>query len=219
MQEAFAVNPMPKTNRKMPLTGTPRPRQSRRRKEQRFGRYDIVLAAMDQENGRGSAGGLGGKGAIAILRRDKLARITKDARGRPRAPQSGMKREHRPLAEAGQGELAVVQSVPVEFGIKESVESRGCFVDTGPAFARVAHGQTEPLPPARGLAARLGRIRRDKCGARHKISPLVADCDQIVAVGAISVQKDDKLLRPLRFCREARPIKRCRHVYRTAIFI
>ena len=111
-----------------------------------------------------------------------------------------MKSEHCPLAEADQGQLAVVQSVTIEFGIEKRVENQARLVDAGPAFVWVAHGQTEPLAAAWGLGARLGRVRRDKCGAGQQIPPLLADRDQIVAVGAISVQKDDELFRRPRFC-------------------
>jgi hypothetical protein len=106
-----------------------------------------------------------------------------------------MKSEHCPLAEADQSQLAVVPSVTIEFGIEKRVENQASLVDAGPAFVWVAHGQTEPLAAAWGLGARLGRVRRDKCRAGHQISPLLADRDQIVAVGAISMQKDDELFR------------------------
>ena len=122
-----------------------------------------------------------------------------------------MKSEHRPLAEADQSQLAVVEAVTIEFGIQKSIERRARLVDAGPAFARVAHRQTEPLASARDLAAGFRRVRRDKGSAGQQISPLLADRDQIVAVGAISVQKDDELIRPLRFCRKARSVERCRH--------
>ncbi len=115
---------------------------------------------------------------------------------RPRAPQSGMKREHRPLAEADQSQLAVVEAVTIEFGIKKGVENRSRLVDPGPAFARVAHGQTEPLAPAWDLAAGLRRVGRDKGRVGHQIPPLLADRDQIIAVGAIAVQKYDELFWP-----------------------
>src|SRR4029077_14687287 len=105
-------------------------------------------------------------------------------------PKPSMKSEHCPLAKADQGQLAVVQSVTFEFGIEKRVENQACLVDAGPAFVGVAHGQTEPLAAAWGLSARLGRIRRDKCRAGYQIPPLHADRDQIITVGAISVQKD-----------------------------
>src|ERR1700730_11797319 len=151
---------------------------------------------MDQENWRRFAGGHPRDELIAMLRRrDKLAGIAEDAGRRPRAPQPGMKSEHSSLAESDQGQLAVVQSVTIEFGIEKRIENQARLVDAGPAFAWVAHGQTEPLAAARGLGARLGRGRRDKCRAGPQIPPLLADRDQIAAVGAISVQKDDELFR------------------------
>src|SRR5438105_1351221 len=101
---------------------------------------------MDQENWRRFAGGHVRDDLIAMLRRrDKLAGIADDAGRRPRAPQPGMKSEHCPLAEADQSQLAIVQSVTIEFGIEKRVENRARLVDAAPAFVGVAHGQTEPL--------------------------------------------------------------------------
>src|ERR1700732_162427 len=151
---------------------------------------------MYQQNWRRFAGGHPRDDMITMLRRrDKLAGIAEDAGRRPRPPQPGMKSEHCPLAKAYQGQLAVVQSVTFEFGVEKRVEDQTRLVDAGPAFVGVAHGQTEPLAAAWGLGAGLGRIRRDKCRAGYQIPPLLADRDQIIAVGAISVQKDNELFR------------------------
>src|ERR1700730_12958531 len=109
---------------------------------------------MDQENWRRFAGRHARDDLIAMLRRrDKLAGIAEDGRRRPRPPQLGMKSEHCPLAESDQGQLAVVQSVTIEFGIEKCVEDRARLVDAGPPFVWVAHGQTEPLVAAWGLGA------------------------------------------------------------------
>ena len=81
MHEAFAVDPVSETDRKMPLTGNPHPRQFRGRKEKRSRRDNLVLAAMDQENGREFGGRLRRDGLILLLRCDKLAGIAEDARG------------------------------------------------------------------------------------------------------------------------------------------
>ncbi len=178
MDEALAVDPVTDADGKMPLTGNFGLRQFRGRKEQRFGRNNVVLAAMDQENRRRFAGGHALGDLIAMLRRrDKLAGIAEDAGRRPRPPEPGVKSQHCPLAEADQGQLAVVQSVPIEFGIEKRVENQARLADADPAFVGVAHGQTEPLAPARGLGARLGRIRGDKYGAGQQIPPLLADGD------------------------------------------
>ena len=84
-----------------------------------------------------------------------------------RVMQPGMKSKHCPLAEADQSQLAIIQSLTIEFGIEKRVENRVRLVDAGPAFVGVAHVQTEPLAAAWGLGARLGRVRRDKCRAGH----------------------------------------------------
>jgi hypothetical protein len=73
MHEALAVDPVSNANRKVPLTGNFGLRQFRGRKEERFGRNNVVLAAMDQENWRRFAGGQACDELIAMLRgRDKL---------------------------------------------------------------------------------------------------------------------------------------------------
>lgn len=91
MHEAFAVDPVSEANRKMPLTGNFGLGQFRGRKEERFGRNNVVLAAMDQENWRRFAGGHVRDDLIAMLwRRDKLAGIAEDACRCPRASQPGM---------------------------------------------------------------------------------------------------------------------------------
>src|ERR1700716_1791169 len=118
MQETFTVDPVPETARKMPLAGNTSPCQFPGRKEQRFGRNDIVLAAVDQENWREFAGRIRRDGLILLFGYDKLAGIAENSRWRPRAPQSGMESEHRPLAEADQSQLAAIEAVPVEFGIE-----------------------------------------------------------------------------------------------------
>jgi hypothetical protein len=57
---------------------------------------------MNQENGREFGGRLRRDSLIMPLWCDKLAGKTEDARWHARAPQSGVKCEHRSLAEADQ---------------------------------------------------------------------------------------------------------------------
>ncbi len=75
MHEAFAVDPVSETDRKMPLTGNPDPSQFRGRKKKRSRRDNLIFAAMDQENGREFGGRLRRDGLILLLRCDKLAGI------------------------------------------------------------------------------------------------------------------------------------------------
>ena len=51
------------------------------------------------------------------------------------------------------------------------------------------------------------RLRRDERGLRQVLLPGAADVDQVVAVGAIAVQEDDKVLRGSGFWRKSRAIE------------
>lgn len=148
---------------------------------------------------------------MALRRGDKFARETKDSSRLPGAPQPGMKSNHCPLAETHQSELALVQSMAGELGVKKSIKNRLRLVHTDPAFIRVGDGQMKPLASPWRMGARLGRVRRDKRRSRQQVAPLLADRDQIVAVCAISVQKDNELLCHSRFWGKAWPIDHDRH--------
>lgn len=51
MHEAFPIDPMAEAAGKVPLTRNSGPLQLARRKEERLGRNNVVLAAMDQKIG------------------------------------------------------------------------------------------------------------------------------------------------------------------------
>src|SRR6516164_8604078 len=127
---------------------------------------------------------------------------------------TGMEGKHRALAEANENELRIIETVTFELGIKECIQYRLRLVQTGPLLSRIGieHVQWKPLPPARGLGARLRRMRRDKSRVRQKILPLLGDSDQIIAIRPIAVQENDELFRRARFRRYARAIDHCRHL-------
>ena len=66
-----------------------------------------------------------------------------------------------------------------------------------PALLGVAEGEREPLASDRRLGAGLGRMRRDERGLRQDRLPLLAERDQVVAVGTVAVKEDDELPRGL----------------------
>ncbi len=83
----------------------------------------------------------------------------------------------------------------IKLGIEKSVEQRRRLVDAHPALVGIAESERKPLPADRRLSARLRRMRRDEGGLRQVLLPGAADVDEIVAVGAVAVQKDDELSR------------------------
>src|SRR5262249_27432799 len=81
------------------------------------------------------------------------------------------------------------------------------LIDAEPAFVGIAEGQRKPLLADRRLPAWLRRVRRNKRGVRQQRLPRAPDLDEIVAVGAVAVQKHDKLMRGARARLEARTVK------------
>ena len=106
-----------------------------------------------------------------------------------------MQRHHRALTEADQRQRRRRQLVPGEFGFEKAFQHRRGLVDANPALVGIAKCQREPLPADRRLTARLGCMRRDEGGVRQQLLPGAADFDQVIAVGAITMQENDELLR------------------------
>ena len=100
---------------------------------------------------------------------------------------------------------------PGKLGIDEAFQHRRRLVDADPAFIGIAEGEGEPLPPDRRLPARLGRMRRDERRLRQQLLPHPANLDEVVAVGAVAVQKHDQLARRSRQRRKPRTIKLSGH--------
>src|SRR5438034_8081207 len=118
-----------------------------------------------------------------------------------------MQGHHRALAKADERERRGRQIAALELGVEEARENRRRLVDAGPAFIRIAEGEREPLPADRRLGAGLWRVRGDERGVRQQALPGAADVDEVVAVGAIAVQKHDELARRARARFEPRTIE------------
>src|SRR5262249_10575498 len=63
----------------------------------------------------------------------------------------------------------------------------------GPGFVGIAKREGKPFASHRGLAARPRRMRRRERRLGQERLPGAADVDEIVAVGAIAVEKHDEL--------------------------
>ena len=112
-----------------------------------------------------------------------------------------MQRHHRALAETDQRESANrrgrgapaprrgrrrAPAAPIDAAVQRS---------SAPAriVGRAVALEREPLPAHRRAGAALGRVRRDEGGVRQQRAPLLAELDQILAVGAVAVQEHHEL--------------------------
>src|SRR5579862_7193176 len=118
-----------------------------------------------------------------------------------------MEGHHRALAEADQRERRRRQSVARQLGIEKPLELRRGLVDAEPALIWIAEGERKPLATDRRLAARLRRMGRYEGRVRQRLLPGAADVDQVVAIGAVAVQEDDKLPRGSGFRSEPRTVE------------
>src|SRR6202167_3331801 len=195
----------------MPLHRYPELRQSLRRLKQRFRRNEISLVPVPKERGRPRLE-LGGKRVrLALRRHDQQPRISDDCRRCDGAAQADMQSHHRALAEADERERLRWQPMTRQLGIDEALQYRGRFVDADPALIWIAKGQSKPLASDRRLPASFRGVRRDERRVRQQRLPGAADLDQIVAVGAIAVEKNDELPRGPRSRTKPRAIKLGRH--------
>src|ERR1700733_8464985 len=177
----------------MPLRRYAEIGQSLRRLKQRFRRNEFVLTPVYQGHRRARFD-LGGKGVkLALRRHHQQARISDDCRRCAGAAQADMQSHHRALAEADERERLRWQPMTRQLGIDEALQYRGRFVDADPALIWIAKGQSKPLASDRRLPASFRGVRRDERRVRQQRLPGAADLDQIVAVGAIAVEKNDEL--------------------------
>ena len=81
------------------------------------------------------------------------------------------------------------------WNIDEPAENRRSRGDTGQDGVRIAILQAEPLPSIGRHVAGKRRMRRDELGRRQRLAPETGELDQIVAIGAESMQEDDERTR------------------------
>ena len=182
MAEAFGIDAVADTRRKMPLDRDVKRGERLRRHEQGLCRNEIVALAVHQEDRRAGADFPHG-----CFRRRFIggqyehSRITDDRRRGGRAAKPDMQRHHRPLAEADKREPLRRQRMTRQLRVKKRIQ-HGCrLIDALPALVGVAEGEREPLASDRRLRAGLRRMRRDESGLRQDRLPLPPECDQVVA--------------------------------------
>src|SRR5262249_12231579 len=193
--QALLVDAVADTLREMPLDRHAERREPARGLEQSLRRNEIVLIAMDEQHRRPRLD-LGRELLrIGVGRHDQHSRITDHCERRWRAPEAMMQRHHGALAEADQRQRRRLQIAALELGVEKTLQHRRCLVDAEPAFVRIAERERKPLSADGSLAAGLRRVWRDKSGIRQEPLPGAADVDEVVAVGAIAVQKHHQLAR------------------------
>ena len=129
-----------------------------------------------------------------------------------------MKRHHGALRKTHQCQRRAIKAKRLQLSVDEIVEhgsgGTGAFEQLiGAGKARV---EVEPLIADGRVLAELRRVRRDKGGVGQLLAPLAPDAGKIAAVGAVTMQQHDQLLRLAavmrRNSRPIEPLKRA-HVY------
>lgn len=106
-----------------------------------------------------------------------------------------MQRHHGALTETNERKAILAKPMTGELLIEKLIEDRR-RIDH--AFAQpplVDAGERKPLPPRWCLTGWLWRVRRYKRGVGHQRRPQPSDVDEVVAIGAISVQENDQTFR------------------------
>ena len=112
-----------------------------------------------------------------------------------------MQRHHRALAEAAEGEPGFVDPKLSKLLVEKRVDHRlgglgalEAIIAGARVVDRPRGAQREPLPAHRRAGAALVRMRRDESRVGQDRAPMLAEFDQVVAVGAVAVQEHDELL-------------------------
>ena len=196
----------------MPLAGNVRLGELFGRLEQRVDRDHVIARAVEQQDRRRLATIVaGGRFRLEMFRADQDARKAKNRGRRVLAAQSDMQRHHGSLTETHDRKFRIIQSRRCEFCVQKSVDRRPRRGRAAPALVRVAHRQREPLTTGWRHGAAVRRMRADEQRVRQPALPLLADLDQVVAVGAIAVQEDHKLFGGPGFRGDARAGERIGH--------
>ena len=172
---------------------------------ERHHRDQRVGLAMDEEDG-----GLVDVPVLEMLRPGEQAGIADDAGDRRGPAEADVKRHHRPLAEADEGEVAVGELEAGELGVEEGLQCWRGMRDAAPVGVEVAEGERKPLPAHRRLVARVGGVGGGEGGVGEDGGEHPAEVDEVVAVGAVAVEKYHQLLRrPAVRGRQSRSVDHC----------
>ena len=153
------------------------------------GHHGIGIA-MGEQDGRAAAEFGGG-----VFLVDHHAGKSDDARHRPGTAQGDIDRHHRALAEADQGEAAVVEAQAFEFGVEIGVDHGGGTLVALLQDRRPLVHEAVPLAPHRVLVTRVGGVGAGEAGVGQGALQRGCQADQVVAVRAPAVQQHDKLAR------------------------
>jgi hypothetical protein len=119
------------------------------------------------------------------------ARKPDNRRNRFGPAQCDVQRHHRPLAKANNGCFEGSEFGACKLGIDKFVENRcGCFHACKKVFGRPI-SDTEPLTPHWCHVAWKWRIRRDELGVGQEFGHVGRETDEIVSIGAQTMQQDD----------------------------
>ena len=105
------------------------------------------------------------------------------------------------------------QPSALELGFEEALERGRGLVATDPTFVGIAKRKRKPLPAHGRSPARLRRVRGDERGVRKQCLPGAPELDEVVSVGAITVQEHDESARAAGARLEPRPVQFSRHCW------
>ena len=204
--QSFLVDPVFEPRPHVPLDVEPGLAEHFGRGMQCDGRYQRIVVAMDQQDRR----------SVPDFGRDIFgighqARVADDPSDRLRPARPNMQRHHRSLAETDQHQRCLAQRMTLKFAVDEVIQRRRGGDSALAHPDRVDRRQRKPLSANRRLAAGIRRVgRNERCIGQHRRPPS-ADLDQIVAVGAVTVQEDHQAACDTAGRRKPRPVELGRH--------
>src|SRR5690606_30392753 len=150
----------------------------------------LVEIAVDEANRR-----LSGLFGAETRRRDQRARERDDAERRLGQRQTDIERHHGALAEADEERLR-----RPEFGARPDVTKALEHSGSGhgntlcDALDHVVEVDRKPLVAEGILSAAGGRVWREEQGVGEEFGPVLAEADEVLAIGAVAVEDEDELV-------------------------
>lgn len=158
------------------------------RHEERVEGNDLIVSAMHQQYGRKSFGIV-----LKMLRPHQHTRIPEN-RSRADSPsKSDVQSHHRSLAEPHQSKVIRRNRVPLQLCIEKGFQLGTGLRNPTPTLVRVSERKTKPLPAHGSPCAGLRRMGTDEGCVRKDTLPFATNGQQVIPIGAIPVQENDKL--------------------------
>lgn len=177
------VDAMPHPRRKMPLHRQSESTQGCRGGKHRAHGDHLIGAAMRKKNGR-----------FWTLRGRRIGQKARKTHNASDAtPQSQMQRQHGALAEPGKNQALGREAQPPQLSVQEFTDAWRGNRHATLHLMGIEPGNRKPLETRRRAWHAVRRMGRDKGRARKHFLPMRDQPDQVVAIGAITVEQHDQL--------------------------